>query len=484
MTRSRPHRPLRRHHQRGVALVLVLGVLTVLTVMLTEFQDEASAEFGNATAERDALKAEYAAKSAVNLGRLLIAAEPTMRKSLALIMSFLPGGSAFQLPVWLYADQILGAFNDQQAQEAFASLSAVDLTEGKNLGLPGAAFDLVIVDEDAKINVNLPARPGVTYQTRVAQQLLGLIGPPQYDPMFEHRDADGSFSDRQAICSALVDWVDPDSELFPCDLGNYTAQTAAPEDTYYELLKRPYHRKNAALDSFQELYLVRGISDEFWSTFVEPEPNDPRKRVLTVWGQGKLNFNTMNPQTRMAVVCAAATPETNPCNDPQQAESLLGMLTMVDLILPGVPIFGNIDGFIKIVTGRSKGQFAELLNTLMPDFKKIVFQSEADFKNSVGMESKVFSFYATGRVKSGKRETKVRVHAVVDFRDAPPPGVTRNAEALALETAASSGMLRSGTGSSATKTDTSDLPEGATEEAIASVLKPSPGGSVIYYRID
>jgi general secretion pathway protein K len=302
--------------------------------------------------------------------------------------------------------------------------------------------------------------------------------------MFERRDADGSFSDRQSICSALVDWVDPDTELFPCDLGNYNAQTTAPEDTYYELLKRPYHRKNAALDSFQELYMVRGISDEFWSTFVDPEPDDPRKRVLTVWGQGKLNFNTMNPQTRMAVVCAAATPETNPCKDPEQAQTLLNMLTMVDLIMPGVPIFGNIDSFIKIVTGKSKGPFTELFNTLMPNYKKIVLQSEADFKSSVGTESKVFSFYATGKVKSGKRETRVRIHAVVDFRDAPPPGVTRNAEAYALEAARSSGALPASGAAGSTKTDTSDLPEGATEEAIASVLKPSPGGSVIYYRID
>src|SRR5512141_514300 len=50
----------RRDRKRGVALLLVLAALAVLTVMLTEFQDEASAEFGNATAERDALKAEYA----------------------------------------------------------------------------------------------------------------------------------------------------------------------------------------------------------------------------------------------------------------------------------------------------------------------------------------------------------------------------------------------------------------------------------------
>ena len=292
----------RRERKRGVALLLVLGALAVLTVMLTEFQDEASAEFGNATAERDALKAEYAARSAVNLGRLLIAAEPTMRKSLGFILAA-AFGSVPQLPVWNYADQILGAFNDTDRQQSFAAMSGVELDKAKNLGLPGAAFDLLIVDEDAKINVNVPARGGYPPQAQLATDLIGLIGAPQYNPMFEQRDADDNFSDRLAICAALVDWTDPDQDAFNCNLQDFTNTAAGAEDSYYALLKRPYHRKNAAFDSLEELHLVRGISDEFWSTFVDPEPDDPKKRVVTVWGQGKLNLNSANPQALLSLVC-------------------------------------------------------------------------------------------------------------------------------------------------------------------------------------
>ena len=78
--------------------------------MLTEIQDESSAEFGSALAARDAVVAEYAAKSAVNLSRLLIAAEPTIRRSLSLVFALV--GGPRQVPVWEYADRILGAFND------------------------------------------------------------------------------------------------------------------------------------------------------------------------------------------------------------------------------------------------------------------------------------------------------------------------------------------------------------------------------------
>jgi len=56
-SRSQSERARRSSRRRGVALILVLGALTILTVMLTEFQDETSAELGSALSERDALKA-------------------------------------------------------------------------------------------------------------------------------------------------------------------------------------------------------------------------------------------------------------------------------------------------------------------------------------------------------------------------------------------------------------------------------------------
>ena len=75
--------PARRHRRRrGMALIMVLAALTVLTVMLTEVQDESSAELGSALSARDALIAEYSAKSAVNLSRHLITVgreTPTIR---------------------------------------------------------------------------------------------------------------------------------------------------------------------------------------------------------------------------------------------------------------------------------------------------------------------------------------------------------------------------------------------------------------------
>ena len=125
-----------------MAFFLVLGALTILTVMLAEVQDESSAEFSSALSARDAVVAEYAARSAVNLSRLLISTEPTVRLALGPILAIAYKGGAPQIPVWNFTDQMLGAFNDSVGKETFSSFSGLDLSRGKNLGFPGAAFEL------------------------------------------------------------------------------------------------------------------------------------------------------------------------------------------------------------------------------------------------------------------------------------------------------------------------------------------------------
>src|SRR5271154_4009186 len=141
-------RARRRRRERGVALIMVLGAIAIMIVMLAEFQDDAGAEFAAATAARDSVQAEYFARSAINLSRLLIAAEPTMREGIAPLFMLMKR-TAPQLPVWQYADRVLGAFNDKEGSQDFAGLSGLNMSQSKNLGLKGGHFEINIVDEDA-----------------------------------------------------------------------------------------------------------------------------------------------------------------------------------------------------------------------------------------------------------------------------------------------------------------------------------------------
>jgi general secretion pathway protein K len=451
--------------KRGVALVLVIGAIAVMTVMLTEFQDDASGELAAAIADRDALKAEYLARSGINLSRLLIAAEPTIRKALFMLI-----GNR-QVPVWEFANRVLGAFNDSEGTAEFAALTGTDMTKGENLGIEGGKFEVNIVDEDAKINVNVAARSNTLSNANLAKQLLGLMVGDQYSPMFENRDRDDQFSTRQDVCSAIIDWADLDEEMFSCDL-RAAPSSAAPEDNSYHLLKNPYWRKNAAYDSLEELHLVRGVGDDFWATFVDPEPTKPHKRVMTVWGQGAINVNTANAQTLLAIVCAGTGQKAKMCLDPLEAQKFLMLVTMLQGFTMGMPLFQNPDHFINVMQGGGK-DLGPIFSGL--GIEKVVFDSKDMVKASISTESKMFSIYADGIVPGYQRKTTVRIHAVVDFRDAPAPGVAPMPTTTQTGTGTAQQFVASGSSASA---------GGLGVDSIPGALAPNPGGTVIYYRTE
>lgn len=466
----------RRSQRRGIALILVLGALTVLTVMLTEFQDETAADFGSALSARDQLKAEYAARSGINLSRLLIASEPTIRKALLPLSMLMGQGAMPQIPVWEFANEVLGAFNDKQGNQDFAALAGVDVADGTNLGMKGEGFDVKIVDEDSKIDLNIAARGDAFSEARLAQELMGLMAGPQYDPMFENPDADGAYSDRRTICGAIIDWADSDQEAYVCDPNSGAGAQGGAEDSFYQLLPHPYRRKNAAFDSLQELHLVRGISDDFWDTFVDPDPNDPDKRTVTVWGQGKVNVNTANPQTLLAVICGDA-PQSAACTDPTEAMKFLSLVGILRSLTRGAPVFFSSKVFVAALEGQ--GMFAAIFKAA--GLKPIKLLSASEMLKAITTDSKVFSIYSTGHVKSGKRETQVRIHEVVDFRGAPPPLPPIVANAAEAAAAGRTGATNQ---TNTTQNSKSNLPAGASDDAISAAFRPSPAGNVLYYRMN
>lgn len=461
----------RKARERGIALVMVLGAIAILTVMLAEFQDETSAELAAATAQRDSLQAEYMARSAVNLSRLLIASEPTMRKAIAPLFMFMKKTPP-QLPVWEFSDRLLGAFNDEEASKDFASTVGLDMSLGKNLGMPGGRYELVIVDEDSKINMNLGASNDIAH-IRLAQEIIGLIAPPQYSPMFEQKDGTGQWSDRFQTCQALIDWADTDEQAFNCDMSQLSGaqSSAGVEDGWYTLLPRPYRRKNAPYDSLEELHMVRGVSEDFWGTFIDPEPSNPKKRVVTVWGTGAVNVNTANAQTLLAVICAGA-PQADICASADQAATFLTGVTMARGMTMGAPLFGSTRDFVAAMTGA--GQLGPLLATL--GMKPVQFKSQSEFQKSITVESKMFSIYAVGIKKGYRRETRVKVHAVVDFRNAPALGQTAPPPGTTGATPAS------GTTGAATPSSSSAAQQ--SQDAILAAMQPSTGGQMAYFRVE
>lgn len=475
---ARKRRAQRRAKERGIALVMVMGAIAILTVMLAEFQDETSVELAAATAQRDELQAEYMARSALNLSRLLIASEPTMRKAIAPLFMMMKRTPP-QLPLWEFSDQLLGAFNDQESGSEFSRTAGVDMAQGKNLGMPNGRWELSIVDEDAKINMNLGGANEIAH-IRLAREIMGLISPLQYDPLFQQSDTTGQFADRLGTCQALIDWADVDEQGFNCDPRAMTAASSAgvEDNVYANFFPKPYRRKNAPYDSLEELHMIKGVNEDFWATFVDPSPNDPKKRVVTVWGQGSINVNTANAQTLLAVVCSAAVDNTPICNDANQAATFLAGVTLARGITMGAPLFGSPKDFVSALQGQ--GQIGPLLSGL--GMQAVQFKSPAEFQKQITTESKVFSVYAVGIKKGYRRETRVKIHAVLDFRNAAQMGQTMAGTAGGTATAGATPGMAGMAGMAGAMPGMAGAAGAMTGAAAANM--PSTGGKFLYYRID
>ncbi|MGB0678152.1 MAG: type II secretion system protein GspK, partial [Polyangiales bacterium] len=63
--------------------MMALAAVAILAVMISEMQVQTSTAYAVAVIERDRVQAEYMAKSAINLTRLLVAREPEVRQLLA-----------------------------------------------------------------------------------------------------------------------------------------------------------------------------------------------------------------------------------------------------------------------------------------------------------------------------------------------------------------------------------------------------------------
>jgi general secretion pathway protein K len=400
-----------------VALILVLIALAVLAAMTIDLMDDDAVYVAAAANSRDAVKAEYLARSGVNLSRLMLSVQPLL-------------GGTFNFPFWKYADMIMEPFSApkvgangtagtaEEAEEAktgkssageegdegggslLEDMAGLDLSAAEGLGLePGEEFKVVIVDEESKILVNVGA-DNKRVRDLATQELAALVSPVQYDALFERSAGDDKFFDRTAILCEVLDFADPDEDL--CD------GSGGEDGTYYDNDEAPYLRKNAPFDSLEELHLVKGIGDDFWSAFVDPDPTDPERRVMTVWGKGRINVNTASAQALSMLVLALSSDESglSPYADPATYYTTVAPLLQSILMMREFMPFSGSGEFIKALEDPSSSTLG-----LLYQGPGLVLPNKKEARKLLTTQSTVFSIYSEGTVGNAKK----RIHAVIDM---------------------------------------------------------------------
>ena len=427
-----------RPRERGVALILAAITLMILASFLTDLHSRTTTAYVIASSARDQLRAEYMARSGLNLTRLLVSKEPEVRQIANGLYQAILQRPAPMIPIWNYANDLLQPFCDFDAARGMDT--GYDLDSASGLGSTDSGCTIVSFAENSKINVNKPLNfAGDTARRSIAMQLYAMMGgyqaPSPYDPLFQNRDADGQFSSRNDVLAAMIDWWDTDTDRTNFDPGSAEVSTLGSEDDFYQRLDDRYMRRNAPFDSLEELRLVRGVSDDFWATFVEPDPLDPQSRAVTIYGSGSVNPNEAPPLVLLARACSFAESEAL-CTDQAEAAKFIQLLSTARALLP-IPFFSTSANFMEFMEGR--GTLWDLLVATAPEelrFTPMTFPAatrrEAD--NAFVTAARILTIDVTGHAGCEDRDSdngicmdyraQVRLRTVVNFHDrwTPPAG--------------------------------------------------------------
>lgn len=249
--------------EEGLALVLALLFIVLLTAIVVDFTYEMQVEASFAEVHILDLEAYMAAKSAIASGLGLLAADLLISEE----------DASFQ------NSEVIDSLEDIWAE-----------------GVPMAPMNRAIMqckiqDEYGKLNLNaLVIYPP---ETRAGGGGGGAGGGGQelevvdevlrealYTLFSVREPEEGS---PEEMVDSIIDWLDFDDE----------PSLNGVETDYYSSLDPPYAAKNGPMDNIEELLLIPGITPEFY--FGDPEKEQiPLNELLTVHGhpEGKLNINT------------------------------------------------------------------------------------------------------------------------------------------------------------------------------------------------
>lgn len=246
---------MRRRRQRGIALIMVLTLVTLLIGVITSFMASSSLDMVLALGARDELQAEINALSALRMRAIVLRQQTKIKASLQAagpLLGQAAGGGDISLgPVLEQIPVTCGLLNaisrevDRQAPPGAPPPPRQDFFFGD--------CEATSKSEHGKISINLLRNRISGNDVQVKALLLGILGNSALRRLFEQDDRTGQHADSPlALINHLTDWVDVD----------HTEQESfGDEDRYYQYLRDPYRAKNAPMDSVAELKLVHGVND-------------------------------------------------------------------------------------------------------------------------------------------------------------------------------------------------------------------------------
>ena len=324
-----------RTAKKGVALLLVLSYVAIMSATVVSSFMNSQVSFAISTNIRDDLKAYYKARSAMNLGRLML----TYQYELEQDEFFGVRISRSNFQMYQILDLLMTPFKTGIVKVDVPGESTIASYDLKAAGVDAMGdetgdFNVKVFPEEGRININ-KFKTGSPGENII--DLCMLFASPQYDELFNTSGKDRDKLSRTELIAAIIDWVDADSDRTIITEDCVLEESSGDEASPYLRSRLNYEIKNDKFTTLDELHEVAGVGDNFMNTF---------KEALTVYPVEKVNANLANARVLYAALCKSAVPDQHlvsaangknvyACTDIKTGEALM----MLALALEGYQQF-------------------------------------------------------------------------------------------------------------------------------------------------
>ena len=253
------------HSKKGVAFLIAVMMTAMMMIFMSDLLLNSALGVRMAVAQRDNLKAEYMAKSGFNLGLMLLTGDFYKDIYVYEVMGERGQAGMGGMLSWSDSpDDIWAQLNGlpisgesvemvSQFQENFDLSKVSDSKILDGLQLFDGSFDINIVDESSKINVNFCG----VFKGKVCKDILKSFMQCPAEAAYLEKEK----VETEEVIANIADWIDINDRVSPGANGG-----SSEEDPYSDRVP-DQGPKNAQLDSLDELKQIAGWSDDLHTIF-------------------------------------------------------------------------------------------------------------------------------------------------------------------------------------------------------------------------
>ncbi len=241
--------------RRGAALIWAMTLFAVMAASVVEFMYTTRVNIGLAAQQRSEVIAYFNARSGINLQMLAIDYQHDLAQD-PLVGTFV-SRSRFQL--WQWFEQLLPAFSSGTLATPIGGL---DLTQTDAGGIGGFQGEIEYTrpePEEGKINVNRFS--SLNLDREMVVRFCNMLAPGEFRSSMSISES-RSLEERFEVIAAIIDHVDPDSDLTTidanCEIG---VGGRGNESSRYDDFD--WGPKDQPLVTLEEMSLVPGVTRGF-----------------------------------------------------------------------------------------------------------------------------------------------------------------------------------------------------------------------------